>query len=188
MGDFMTVELRWDVGQKEFRESVKKMIAGARKDGKVIALPVEPHLDTMLLILSQVSCDGCDAVCCKISPPDGIVGIAPSEYEVLLKRCDGKGMHKTEIGAAIEMPCRFLEKGRCTVYEDRPLTCISFPVQPGATYSSGGKMIEALAVSSYCPAARKAAVQVYMMMWRIKQKVWAIGFEEANRMLSMTKM
>jgi len=182
----LVVEIAWDIDQKQFKEQVRQMIAMARKGNNVLTLPISSSLESMLLILSQVNCDGCDAICCRVSPPDEMVAMTPSEYKMLRERYGDEGMVSTRLGGAIKMPCRFLKNKHCSIYPERPLSCVVFPIQPGGAYGASfdSQPLEALAVSSYCPEGRRIAKAVYMTMWQIKQKIQVIGFEEASELLS----
>ncbi len=186
MGNKLVAEIAWDIDQNQFKEQVRQMIAMARKGNNVLTLPIGPSLESILLILSQVNCDGCDAICCRVSPPDEMVAMTPSEYKMLCEKYGDEGMVSTRLGGAIKMPCRFLKNKHCSIYPERPLACVVFPMQPGGACGASfdSQPLEALAVASYCPEGRKITKAVYMTMWQIKQKIQAIGFEEASELLS----
>jgi len=181
----LVAEIAWDIDQKQFKDQVRQMIAMARKGNNVLTLPISPSLESILLILSQVNCDGCDAICCRVSPPDETVAMTPSEYKMLREKYGDEGMVSTWLGGVIKMPCRFLKNKRCSIYSERPLACVVFPIQHGGACGASfdSQPFEALAVSSYCPEGRRIAKAVYMTMWQIKQKIWAIGLEEASELL-----
>ena len=185
MGNKLVAEIAWDIDQNQFKEQVRQMIAMARKGNNVLTLPISPSLESILLILSQVNCDGCDAICCRVSPPEGMVAMTPSEYKLLREKYGDEGMVSTLLGGAIRMPCRFLKNKYCSIYSERPLSCILFPIQPGGAYGASfySQKIEALSVSSYWPEGRRIARAGYMTIWQIKQKIKAIGFEEASELL-----
>lgn len=185
MAEEIITELNWDVSQEEMKQQIRTLIANCRVSGKVITLPLKASYETLVMLLAQVNCEGCEAVCCKMSPPDELIALAPSEYDQLVKKHGIEGIQKDRLPWGIKTPCRFLKKNRCTIYQERPVACIAFPMQPGGELagSYAGPRFEAMAVASYCPEARRIAKSIYMMVWRIKQKVFEIGAEDAKWMM-----
>jgi len=184
MEDF-SFEINWDVEKHQMRSQVHEFIKGSRKHGKSITLPVSSQIETVFMMLSRVNCKGCNAACCKIGPSNkSYVGLAPSEYKRLVK-LGAKNLIQDEIGGRLPLPCQFLNNNRCSIYGDRPLTCLLFPYQPRGLGASdhNSKEVELLSVASYCPEAVKIARSLYMFIWRIKQKVFSIGKEEALSIL-----
>lgn len=183
MSEELVSTIDWALSEEAFRTQIQRMIAAAMAGGKVLALPVSPSVETMMLLLSQVHCDHCDAACCT-STPGGLLPLTPSEFKFLAERYGAHGMVPAEFGGAIRMPCRFLHKHRCSIYADRPLVCIAFPLQPGGAFgTSMGERREGLSLASSCPEGRRIAKAVYMVAWSMRQKVAAIGFEEAAEVL-----
>ena len=75
-------------------------------------------IETMLDLLQQKSCpEGCHACCCavSISPREAArLGLPPDTGDTMGENDD----------------CRFLKDGRCSVYENRPMTCRVFGCAP----------------------------------------------------------
>lgn len=178
--DRMLFTLDWQVPQEEFRNQIRAMINAARENNKVLVLPVEDKQDSLMWLLSSIDCEECDAPCCRRSPPEEYVGLTPSEFMLLREKYGDKGMRPHKYGGAIEMPCRFLKHNRCEVYADRPLVCITYPMQPGGMIDGRSCM----ALASSCPQARKITKALYMAYWRFKQKVQFIGIEEALQIMN----
>ena len=182
--DNLLAVVDWDVSQEELKEQVRKIIATARRENKVLTLPIGLSLDAMLALLSQVRCDSCEAVCCKISPPEEVISLTPGEYRALSGKYGQKGMRQTVFGGELELPCRFLKNNRCAIYPERPLVCMTFPFQPGGAIGGNvNEALDAIALASYCPEARRIAKAVYMTLWGVKQKIWSIGLKDAESLL-----
>lgn len=174
----------WELNQEAFRHSIKDMIRKARKNGKVLALPMEitpgmTFINLMILLLAQVKCDDCDAQCCRMNPEGDMTPIVPPEYQRLSEKYGKEHFVEKDGQAFLPMPCPFLKKGPysqlkelCTIYRDRPLPCVLYPFQPGAT-DGADNMI--LALASRCPEGRRITKEVYMMAWRIRQQFDLLG-------------
>jgi len=173
----------WELNQEAFRHQIKDMIHKAQKGGKVLALPMEltpgmASVNLMTLLLAQVNCEGCDAPCCKHNPNGEPLQVLAPEHSRLAEKYGAQHFTVKGEWAYLPMPCPFLKNNRCTIYRDRPLVCVLYPFQPGAT-DGAGNMI--LAVASSCPEGRRITRQVYMMSWRIKQQFNLLG--EGNFMV-----
>jgi len=169
----------WQLNREAFRHQVRDMIHKAQKNGKVIALPMETSsgmtfLNLMTLILAQVNCDGCDALCCKNYPQNEPIGLLPPEHKCLAEKYGNHHFIIKGEEAFLPLPCPFLKNNRCTIYRERPLVCVLYPFQPGATDGDGRRL---LALGSSCPEARRITKQVYMMSWRIRQQFSLLGEE-----------
>lgn len=162
----------WFLPLKDFRQYVDSMINEASKSGKVLALPIQvchgqAVLDTLSLILAQVHCFACDAPCCKHNPHNEVFQLLPPEYQQLSKKYGDNNFFHKDGTPCMVMPCPFLRNNQCTIYDDRPLMCVLYPLQPGAIDSSGNKMI---ALASGCPEARRITRQIYTSAWWIKHQ------------------
>lgn len=169
--------LDWEVDQETLKREVRELIGRARKGGKVIPLPVAVYpgqaaVDLLTVLLAHVNCEGCDAPCCKQNPSGEGLTLLPSEYEHLRAQYGEQRFKLRGEWAFLDMPCPFLKKNRCTIYPDRPLACVIYPFQPGATDDKGNMLI---ALASSCPEARRIARAVYMMSWRIRRKFGKLG-------------
>jgi len=185
MKDQLEAKLDWQVDKEAFGRQIKKFIKAAREGGKVIPLPVSPSLETLLMMLSQVDCSNCEALCCKRGMPGNVVALAPGEHKALAVKYGDQGFTTTPPAGAISMPCRFLLHNRCSIYPERPLSCMVFPMQPGGRVSSetNEAKIDALAVASSCPEGRRIAKALYKMTWQLKQKYFSLPTKECLAVL-----
>lgn len=177
MSDEMTYVIDWNLNQVDFRRRVREIIRQAETRGKVLALPVEMNpgqvsLDLMILLLSQVNCEKCDAECCKQNPYGGPIDILPVEYKRLAEKYGPQHFLLQEDKYVLPMPCPFLKQGRCSIYPDRPMICVIFPFQSGAV-NGEGKLV--MAVASSCPEGRRIARNIYMTAWRLRHQYSLLG-------------
>ena len=100
------------------------------------------------------------------------IHLLPPEYRRLAEKYGEQHFVRKGDRADLPMPCPFLKSNHCTIYPDRPLVCVLYPFQPGATNGSGDMM---LALASGCPEGRRIAKVVHMMAWRIRQQFHALG-------------
>jgi Fe-S-cluster containining protein len=180
----ITYVFDWTLEQPAFRKLVREIIRRAEKAGKVLALPMairpgQTFLDFLTILLAQVDCDGCDAPCCRHNPEGREFKMLPPEYTRLAAKYGAHNFRQKGDGFIMDMPCPFLRKQSpaplkelCTIYPDRPLACVIYPFQPGATDAEGNHM---LALASSCPEARRIAKQVYMTSWRIRRQYQQLG-------------
>lgn len=185
----LVAEVNWSLPIRDFVASVNKNFALARANGKSIVLPIEASQSTLALLLAQVNCKECDAPCCRMGPPTNTVALTPTEYRHLTQKYGHAGFKITMIGkhhcGELTMPCRFLSRARCTIYEDRPLSCIAFPLQTGGAYGlPGSEPVEAMSLASYCPESKRIARGTYKALYWFKQKIWQIGRQEAEELLA----
>ncbi len=69
-----------------------------------------------------MNCAGCLAPCCR-----DVVYLAPREFDKLRKK--QAALKYTQIGDIfILTPCPFLVENMCTIYADRPLACVRYPL------------------------------------------------------------
>lgn len=173
----MTYLIDWELNQEAFRHQVRDLIHKAQKNGKVLALPMEvskgmTFVNLLTLTVGQVNCEGCDARCCKQNPNGEPLQMLPPEYTRLAERYGKEHFIVKGEWAYLPMPCPFLKSDRCTIYRERPLVCVIYPFQPGASDAAGNNI---LALASSCPEARRITKQVYMMSWRIRQQFKLLG-------------
>ena len=185
MTEALVAEIRWDADRPTFERGLKKFIKLARNEGKVIPLPVPLALETLVMPLAQVNCDGCDALCCKGGTQGGAVQLAPGEHKALVEKYGDQGFITAPPHGGILQPCRFLKGRLCTIYAERPMGCMLFPMQPhgGVATSRHATPMEALSVASSCPEGRRIAKAIYKSMYLIKQKYWSMPGEELRVMM-----
>lgn len=150
------------------------MIATCREQGKVLTLPIplhsgEPFAFQLSLVLSQVNCDKCDALCCKNDDNHNGITLMSQDREVLEKMNLGHLIKGAGIRPHLAYPCPLLKKKQCTIYADRPIACLLYPFQSGGSITD--EHILTMAVSSSCPEGRRIARQVFIMAWHIRQRV-----------------
>lgn len=177
MSDQLVSMINWELGQSAFRHEIRELIRRCQKQGKVIPLPFvmfkgQPSIDLVTLLLSQVNCDDCEAPCCKANPEGKLTQLLPPEYERLSSKYDRKHFVIKDDSHFLPMPCPFLKNDRCRIYPDRPIVCVIYPFQPGATNGAGE---EVLAVASSCPEGRRIARAAYMASWRIRTQFRLLG-------------
>ena len=175
MEEDLKVEINWDVDQDKMREQVQGMIEACRRWGKVLVLPLSMSEESIFLILSQVDCRNCDAICCQSGPAP--VTLLDSEYASM--------KWKKLPERKLSLPCQFLDCNLCAIYKDRPMNCLMFPIQRGGRIADkyGKNHEEALALASYCPEARRIAMRAYMVIWEVKYKATKVSKEEISRIL-----
>ena len=179
----MKYVIDWTLDQEPFKQQVRDLVNRAREEGKVLALPFrafpgQSELDLMTSLLAQVNCDGCDAPCCRSNPNGEPITLVPPEYNRLIEKYGEEHFIWNGKLGILKMPCPFLKNNRCTIYSDRPLVCVLYPFQPGATDGKGNMMV---ALASGCPEGRRIGKAAYMMSWRIRQQFYALGEENFMR-------
>ena len=140
-------------------------------------MPLPCHIPGTLieieaLILSQIECKNCDALCCR-SPKYAEFGIPflSSEYQALVDRVGEERLSKLDIktiGTSRYMPspCPFLAKGRCSIYDIRPMACIKYPLGP-----SGLNEDKTVGLDPLCPEARRVTKRVYLNFHALLNKM-----------------
>jgi Fe-S-cluster containining protein len=166
-------EIVWELPRREFLVDIREKIERATEEKLVLPLPVTIlpgglFESVMSLLLPQVNCSGCNAPCCRRNISGLPFAIHLEECEALSKKYGADKFTIVGGYAHLPMPCPFLESNQCSIYEDRPLVCIMYPFQPGASAPSG---VDLLALESSCPEARRITMKVYMAYWEILQKV-----------------
>ena len=160
------------------------MVKASKNGGKVLTLPLFPEsgnwaVELLTVILAQVNCDGCEAPCCRYNPQGDDLPLMSPEYQKLKAKYGDEYLRAQGEKYFIKMPCGFLENNRCTIYPDRPLVCVFYPLNPGGTELLSGK--EAVSLESRCPEARRLTKAIYMTLWRIKQLYFAAGAKDFAR-------
>ena len=175
----LITHLDWEVGEEEFRHQVLNLVKATEDNGKSIPLPIklqtgEPFMGQLAMMLAAVDCKDCGSICCRRSmdPEDlgiGIIGTERAFFEA--RGC--QMINRKEIGWHMPYPCNFVsyKKGSgCTIYNDRPFSCILFPFQPGGAMGEHGE-IAVVSINALCPEGKRLAEFIYMTVYRIKSKV-----------------
>lgn len=173
----MAYLIDWELNQEAFRRQIRDLIQKAKESGKVLPIAMEitkgtTFVDQLTLLISQVNCEGCEAPCCKHNPNGEPMDVLSPEYQRLAEKYGSHHFIVKGKSAYLPMPCPFLKNNRCTIYRDRPLACVLYPFQPGASDGAGNII---LALASSCPEARRIVRSVYMMSWRIRQQFYQLG-------------
>lgn len=169
--DRLSYEIDWSVPREEFIKNLQEMISLSIANHKVLVIPFmemtagdrEHRAGTMALISAAgaMGCKDCDARCCRHNPdgkPTNLVGrkeisrisrLLPAGSPMLRIR-HKDGMEEAEL----PFPCVFLQDGRCSIYDDRPIVCKMFPLQ----FNDAGNF----ALSSDCPSSVQLAEKIYM--------------------------
>lgn len=189
--DDLAYVIDWELNKEAFARHIQDLILKMNSSGKVIPLPVEgipgrAFLAQLSLLLSQVSCAGCSARCCRSNPcGDQEVPLMPGEYRKLSARYGAGPFKRGKECHVIPMPCSFLKEeyhrdwgfhGRCSIYADRPLVCVIFPFQWGGRIDTE----IALSVSSDCSEGRRIAEAVYMASWELR-RAFKVAEEKETR-------
>jgi Fe-S-cluster containining protein len=161
----MQFSLNFDLPEKEFREQIEEALQTARSTETVLPLPCHipgTQLEIEALILSQIDCKNCEALCCRsLKYAEFGIPFLSAEYQALVDRVGIERLSKIDIktvGACKYMPtpCPFLEKGRCSIYDIRPMACIKYPLGP-----SGLNEDKTVGLDPLCPEARRITKRVY---------------------------
>jgi len=135
----------------------------------VTKIPIHPK--AMDMFWDRFSCRRC-GVCCSgdcvgRTENDG-VAIIPSEMErlasyLLMSPRAFKKKHTFHTGhiRVMRYPCPFyIQEGKiCSVYKNRPMVCITFPINQGGWTWIEGVKIWLLTISLNCAAAKEAALE-----------------------------
>lgn len=185
MEDYLQFEIDWTLDQAQFRTRIRKMVKLSTDGGKVLPLPFFPDdgnsaIELLTAILAQVNCDRCNAPCCKFNPQGDDLSLLPSEYQKLKAKYGDEHLRAQGEQYFIKMPCGFLRSDNlCSIYPDRPLVCVLYPLNPGGGEVRTGRT--AISLESRCPEARRLTKVIYMMSWRIRQIYFAAGAEDFTR-------
>lgn len=172
----MRTAINMDLSEKDFRLQIAEFIKNSRKNEMVLPLPSAEcsPLEYLALLLSQIKCTNCEALCCKstVYAKFGIPFL-PTEYHILETRIGKEKLEKLNIKTIgkskyFPVPCPFLHKNQCTIYDIRPHVCIQYPYAPNVSDNKGRSSI---AVDSFCPEARRIVKQTWMTLWKLNNKL-----------------
>ena len=180
--DRMAFELDWELEFSAFKKSIRALIRESEKQGKVIPIPFTQRasFDTASIILSQIKCDKCDALCCRVAPNGEPLGITKDEYIAFAdkfgeSKLKSLGIKLDGVVGSIPIPCPFLKSDMCTIYSDRPLVCILYPLDTGGTDDEGNILIS---VASHCPEARRIARDILISFYRMRKQCIRAGLSK----------
>jgi Fe-S-cluster containining protein len=173
----MQIEINMDVPEAEFRKQVDNIINNARKNETVLPFPChvgDKGIEIMALILSQIDCTGCDALCCKtLKIAEFGIPFLKTELEVLAKRIGDEklakmGIKTIEKNKYMPIPCPLLHKNTCSIYDIRPFVCIEYPISQTGEDNFGEKVVS---LASSCPEARRITKRAYLTLWKLRNKM-----------------
>ncbi len=165
--DSVNCTLDWQASYEEFLKQVRDLIATLKENARVIPLPFYGGDNSAIVFISQIKCDGCDAHCCTENPEGKPLALMPGEFERMVA---ASSVFQDNAGV-IKLPCPALKDNRCTIYKDRPLKCLYYPIQDNSRGENG---LHILSVNSNCPEACRIAEQVYMIQWAFNR---SLGFK-----------
>jgi|WetSurMetagenome_2_1015567.scaffolds.fasta_scaffold377162_1 hypothetical protein len=149
----------WNLSRREFTDSLKKLFADLEKHHAAIPLPLAADIGSMTCLLASIDCKGCPGMCCNRASHN--VLLSPEEADRLgIKNKSG------DTGQfVLPQPCKFLKKGQCSIYSDRPAACRLYPVQAGGSGpgSSGQQVI--IGLDSHCPHSTPLGLRVYLVAY-----------------------
>jgi len=92
-----------------------------------------------------LNCKNCNDYCCK----NEMVGLFKSEVELLKKIKPDLNLKDFGEILYLEPPCPFFKDNKCSIYEQRPIICRSFPV-----FLQGSNNKNYIKKHSFCPKHR----------------------------------
>ncbi len=152
----LETRINWDVPRREFAENLKKLFDNIRQRRAAIPLPVTQSTGAAAALLAGIDCKGCDAICC--TGGSQFVSLFPAEAD----RLGIKGTTDSHGQVPMPLPCRFLKKGKCSVYSERPARCRLYPVQTGGTGQGASGQETIVGLDSRCPESAGLALRVYL--------------------------
>lgn len=186
-----------------FSGSVEKMINGIEawqrdSDATIAAAIAKMETDETL----QVSCHSCDdSACCRNKIHVRLADAFPIVRHLLAKglashelreqlRTTGDEMEKSGTGEWLEryVPCVFLEDGRCSIYEYRPLPCRTYFVvsDPKLCQPPPGKDVQYVNVEKMIASWEKVSQQVHAMFFSKETLRGAQSLETRKRIFLAT--
>ncbi len=148
--------INWGLSRRDFADSLKRLFEELRKNHAAIPLSIAAEIGAVTCLLASIDCKGCPGSCCNRASKQ--VLLSPDEAP----RLGVKSTVDAQRQASLPLPCRFLKKGQCSIYSERPAACRIYPVQFGgsAQGASGSQVI--IGLDSFCPESPRVALRVYL--------------------------
>lgn len=185
----MQFEINMRMPEGEFRKQIDTLVRTSRTTESVLPLPLhigEYGIESMALVLGQINCEGCEALCCRTYKyAEFGIPFLDSEYKALAERIGQERLAKMDVKSIgstkyFPTPCPFLHKKRCTIYDIRPIVCVQYPFDiSGVDMSGEGKF---MSLDPLCPEARRIAKRTYLALWKLINKM-----EEVSSQMSELK-
>jgi Fe-S-cluster containining protein len=153
----------WQVSRREFAQNIKKLFEDLRQHRANYPLPVAANAGAAASLLAGIDCRDCPGLCCNRKVNH--VSLLPSEAVKLgvTSAPGGTGQN------LLALPCKFLKKGQCSVYADRPARCRLYPVQVGGSTGGTSGAGVFVGLDSYCPESMRLGLRVYLAAYDLAQ-------------------
>jgi len=146
----------WNLSRREFAESLKKLFEDLKEHHAAIPLQIAADIGPVTCLLAGIDCKGCPGLCCTRARKH--VSLSPSEAVKLgIKETPG-----SQGQVPLPLPCKFLRKGQCSIYSDRPAACRLYPVQAGGSGKGAAGQDVIIGLDSYCPESLRLGLRVYL--------------------------
>jgi len=155
-------QIDWDVSRRDFAANLKKLFEAIRQRRAAIPLPVAATAGSAAALLAGIDRRGCEGICC-ISGSQ-FVSLFPSEAA----RLGVTGAPDSQGQIPMVLPCRFLKKGRCSVYSERPARCRLYPVQIGGTGEGPSGQETIVGLDSVCPESARLALRLFLAAYDLR--------------------
>lgn len=99
-----------------------------------------------------------------------MLSLTPDEFARLGHLWDPGTVVRKDGLFEVPLPCPLLKEDRCTIYGDRPLVCVFYPLEFG---EADGEPV--MAMQSKCPESRRIAEGVCMAAYDIKKRRRELG-------------
>lgn len=159
LSDEVPAALRKPVDQMSDAE-IQQFADWCHEKQQSMSLGVQLSAENIDVFWEMFECQRCGRCC--VGPLVGGIEVMPSEIRTLAERAGVKPSSFRRLstlwhGQTREMPfpCQFHRRLACAVYDDRPVSCRSFPLD-----MTIGKAAGELAVQAVCPAARDLFVEL----------------------------
>ncbi len=151
----LETSIDWTLPRREFAANVKGLFEELKKRGAAFPLPLSASSGSAASVLAGVDCRRCDGLCCN--RPSTYISVFPSEAV----RLGVKGTPDSKGQMQLPLPCKFVKKGQCSNYSDRPARCRFYPVQIGGAAGAQGN-VTFIGLDSFCPESFRLGLRIYM--------------------------
>ena len=149
-------QIDWNVSRREFAQNLKRLFEDLRKNHAAIPLPVAVSSGLAACVLAGIDCKSCTGLCCNRGSQH--VSLFPSEALKL----EIKGTPDSKGQISMTLPCKFVKKGQCSIYSDRPARCRLYPIQIGGSGTGASAPSAIVGLDSYCPESLRLGLRIYM--------------------------
>jgi Fe-S-cluster containining protein len=157
----------YSLDREAFMVQVDEMVQLCKAGKVFLPLNAPKSRHSMAILLSAIDCDGCNASCCKANVDGLPIPLMPSDERKLAGLPAYHPVMSPEGCQGLPLPCSFLVDGQCSIYHDRPIVCIFWPVGEGRI---GSKSVIGLDMN--CPSAEKLARKVFATEWLLRNRAY----------------